>query len=182
MRNPSSPSLYFIEFWFNPRGKNYWFNNAQAIINWLLISQFSKCNTDNDTFLVVIICMITRHHPGQDQDFWMSLVVSLVLLICSFIKFRDEGKVTENTNSQRCVTFVNFFLTWLSGDVWTGSEFWGGRWRSWRQMLRAAAQPLLLFAQRNHFVAKLLVRWPAYKPAVHIFGFDVGLYLMSVRK
>lgn len=48
-------------------------------------------------------------------------------------------------------------------------------------MLRAATQPLLLFAQRNHFGAKLLVRWPTYKPTVHVFGFDVGLYLESVR-
>lgn len=46
-------------------------------------------------------------------------------------------------------------------------------------MLRAAAQPLLLFAQRNHFVTKLLIGRPAHKPAVNVFGFDVGLDLVS---
>lgn len=78
------------------------------------------------------------------------------------------------------VSFI-FLLTWLSGGVWTRAEFWGRWWWSWGQMLRAAAQPLLLFAQRNHFVAKLLVWRPAYKPTVHVFGFDVGLDLMSVK-
>lgn len=62
----------------------------------------------------------------------------------------------------------------------TGSQFWGGGWWSRGQMLRAVAQPLLLFAQRNHFVAKLLVRRQANKPAVYVFGFDVGLDLVPV--
>lgn len=47
-------------------------------------------------------------------------------------------------------------------------------------MLGAAAQPLLLFAQRHHFGAELLVRGPTHEPPVHVFGFDVGLDFMSV--
>lgn len=49
-------------------------------------------------------------------------------------------------------------------------------------MLRAAAQPLLLLAERNHFIAKLLIRRPAYKSAIHVLSFNVGLYLMSGTK
>lgn len=82
-----------------------------------------------------------------------------------------------------CFSFdILILLTWLPWSIRTRSKFWCGWRRFWWHVLRVAAQPLLLFAQRDHFAAKLLVWRPAYKSTIHILGFDVGLDLVPVSE
>ena len=69
-------------------------------------------------------------------------------------------------------------LTCLSGDVGGRAELGRGRRRPRGQVLRAAAQPLLLLAQGHHLGPQLLVGRPAHEPAVHVLGPAVGLDLL----
>lgn len=98
---------------------------------------------------------------------------------------------TNSSNPEACseancrfkaVFLIYFELTWLPWSIRTRSKFWCGWRRFWWHVLRVAAQPLLLFAQRDHFAAKLLVWRPAYKSTIHILGFDVGLDLVPVSE
>lgn len=89
---------------------------------------------------------------------------------------------TDRERSGVFLVFISVSLTCLSGGVRTRSEFGRRWWRSGRHVIGAAAQPLLLFAERDHFGAKLLVRRSTYEPTIHVLGLDVGFNLMSVRK